>query len=100
MDNTKLDHSSGALDQQDNNLGGFHQLSKVLPLWEQVESFDAMLKGITDVKGHTYSRLVTSPTGREVNIIDPYTKEERNMLMFASNNYLGFANHPLVGMKN
>lgn len=44
----------------------------------------------------TYMRNVTSPAGREVTVIDPFSGEDKQLLMFASNNYLGLANHPRV----
>jgi glycine C-acetyltransferase len=45
---------------------------------------------------HTYLRTIVSPAGREVVVEDRLTGKTRNMLMFASNNYLDLANHPTV----
>jgi glycine C-acetyltransferase len=47
-------------------------------------------------EGCTYGRLILSPHDREVLIQDPYTSKKRKMVMFGSNNYLGFANHPYI----
>jgi glycine C-acetyltransferase len=46
-----------------------------------------------------YMREICSPTDREVKVKDPYSGEIKNMLMFGSNNYLGYANHPYIKQK-
>ena len=61
-------------------------------LQERMEAFSDTIRN-----DHlTYMRCVTSPAGRQVEIEDPFTGKKREMLMFASNNYLGMANHPYV----
>jgi glycine C-acetyltransferase len=62
---------------------------------ERARYFSQFLQQTRD-NGTTYGRLLLSPTDREVIIKDPFTGENRKMLMFASNNYLGFANHPYI----
>ncbi len=44
----------------------------------------------------TYMRNIKSPAGRMVTVIDPFNGKDKQLLMFASNNYLGLANHPKV----
>ena len=67
-------------------------------VWERANYFAQFLKQLRQ-SGSTYGRLILSPTDRDVIIKDPFTGEHRNMLMFASNNYLGFANHPYIKEK-
>ncbi len=43
-----------------------------------------------------YLRTVTAAADREIEILDPYSGKRKKMLMFGSNNYLGFANDPFI----
>ena len=61
-------------------------------LWKRVESF----KNLIPTKETTYLRIVASAADREVVVEDPFSGKPQKMLMFASNNYLGLANHPHV----
>jgi glycine C-acetyltransferase len=47
---------------------------------------------------HLYRRVTTalSEDGTEVTVIDPLSREQRKMLNFASNSYLGLGKHPKV----
>lgn len=45
---------------------------------------------------HHWARILTSPSERRVKILDRYTNEVREMVMMASNNYLGLTTHPAV----
>ena len=56
----------------------------------------ALFKQFMAGQSLTYKRSILSAAGREVAVCDPFTGRQRNMLMFASNNYLGLANHPRV----
>ncbi len=65
-------------------------------LAQRIEQFNTFLNRLLKNQEHTYQRLITSPTDREVTIWDPRTRKYRKMLMFAANNYLGLANHTYV----
>jgi glycine C-acetyltransferase len=63
---------------------------------DRINTFSAFLEGIDAECHHTYGRLILSASDRHVIIKDPFTGKTRKMVMFASNNYLGFANHPYI----
>ena len=82
-----------------NDLKEFNTRNKYRSLDERIRNFSGFLRGLNKDCKHTYGRLVVSATDREVLIKDPFNGKIRKMIMFASNNYLGFANHPYVKQK-
>lgn len=64
-------------------------LAKTHPFYEFTEE-------LTVHEFHHWSRVLTSPSERRVKILDPYTNTIREMVMMASNNYLGLTTHPAV----
>jgi len=78
------------------DLKDFLSNSKARAFHERVKMFDGFLESINRDCHHTYGRMILSETDREVIIKDPFTGKIKRMIMFASNNYLGFASHKYV----
>ena len=53
-------------------------------------------KEFSSTQSFSYMRKIVSKTDREVSVEDPITGKIQQMLMFASNNYLGLATHPKI----
>jgi glycine C-acetyltransferase len=69
---------------------------RALRLHQRTEILGSFLDDVICRRELLTMRVVTSAADREVRIVDPYTGNQRKMLMFGSNNYLGLANHPYV----
>ncbi len=67
-----------------------------LDLNTRTRQFDEFLTQLKAQEQYAYQRELLRATDREVTILDAYTNRPKQMLMFASNNYLGLANHPEV----
>ena len=67
-----------------------------MPLIERVNFFGDFLDNLANNRQMLHLRCISSPSDREVNVYDEYLGITRKMLMFGSNNYLGFANHPYI----
>ena len=68
------------------------KLSQRQKLSKRIELFQQLIP----TNETTYLRTVASAADREVVVEDPVSGKLQRMLMFASNNYLGLANHPIV----
>lgn len=65
-----------------------------MPLSDRVNFFGEFLDDLSSHKQMLHLRCISSPSDREVDVYDEYSGITKKMLMFGSNNYLGFANHP------
>lgn len=63
---------------------------------ERVGSFGQWYRQRREQGAVLHNRIVTSAVDRAVTVFDPEARSEREMLMFGSNSYLGFTNHPYV----
>jgi glycine C-acetyltransferase len=63
--------------------------AKARPFWHFIQ--DTLQR-----KHNTYRRTLVGSNGHRVTIRDPYTGQLREMVMMASNNYLGLTTHPRV----
>lgn len=58
--------------------------------------FKDAINSLMDCGAHLYQRTLTGPTDHQVKIREQGQTEVKTMLMFGSNNYLGFGNHPYI----
>lgn len=80
------------MDPCNHNLKSIHLEVKNKKLPERLAFFEQAMSGIVS----TYKRTIMTAADRTVVVRDPFTGQNRPMLMFASNNYLGLATHPTV----
>ncbi len=65
-------------------------------LFEKARLFRGFMDRLRKDEYHHWRRTICSPSEGRVEMIDPFTGQKRNMIMMASNNYLGLTTHPKV----
>jgi glycine C-acetyltransferase len=97
-----MENAINTIDSRETGVGENMNLQEILlngvkmSLREKIGWFEEFLQNSRRDRVNFYSRVIISPAGREVVVIDPVTMKPLKMLMFGSNNYLGLANHPYV----
>jgi glycine C-acetyltransferase len=69
---------------------------KNLNLSEKTEFFNHFINDLVENEEMLCMRCITTAADREVEVFDTHSNKTKKMLMFGSNNYLGFANHPYI----
>jgi len=65
-------------------------------LFAKTKEFQKFVRFIRDSGHDLYRRTLVSSSGNRVVVQDKYTGEHKEMIMMASNNYLGLTTHPKV----
>ncbi len=72
---------------------------KKMNLKSKTEFFNGFINKLNENQEMLCMRCISSAADREVEVYDNAASKTRRMLMFGSNNYLGFANHPYIKEK-
>lgn len=90
--------NSNLNNKQDKNLTlqDMLKIGKDMPLKQRTDFFYRYRQSLIARREDLYLRTVCSAADREIEIIDPYSGKRKKLLMFGSNNYLGFANDPFI----
>ena len=77
------------------NLSDFAELPN-RDLFAKTIPFAEFMEEMAEHQFHHWGRILSSPSERRVIVQDRYTNQPREMIMMASNNYLGLTTHPAV----
>src|SRR5688572_25330865 len=78
------------------NMADVEIANRNLPLLERAKNFSEWLNSVNSRDQKLYLREVLSKADSNVRVRDEETGEDKPMLMFGSNNYLGLATHPFI----
>ncbi|MBT8191135.1 MAG: aminotransferase class I/II-fold pyridoxal phosphate-dependent enzyme [Bacteroidia bacterium] len=96
MENVKTKTRQKTRNHEKLNLRHFISSRQNNSLESRVQGFYLWLETLKKERELNYHRLVNSAPGREVLVRDFHSGKDVRLKMFASNNYLGLANHPYV----
>lgn len=77
------------------NLSDFAELPS-RDLFAKTIPFSEFMEEMAENQFHHWGRILSSPSEHRVIVQDRYTNQPREMIMMASNNYLGLTTHPAV----
>ncbi|MEM6286938.1 MAG: aminotransferase class I/II-fold pyridoxal phosphate-dependent enzyme [Bacteroidota bacterium] len=70
--------------------------SRRLGVRERTQLYSTWIRRVQARGESMYHRVITSPVDRAVTVYDDFHGEEREVLMFGSNTYLGLQSHPYI----
>lgn len=95
MENISLKKDESRIDRSNLSLADFYDVEDQ-DIMGRAKAFREFKNDLFKQKHINYRRVSTSGSAPVMTVIDPYTREEREMIYLASNDYLNLTRHPKV----